>query len=223
MALILFGNGVADARGSIAGTVFARNRSGAYARNRTKPVNPNTTAQSQVRQNLSDLQNYFRSALTTAQQNGWKFYAEQSPTLNRLGQSIKLTAINQFIRTNSLRLLAALSILDDAPATNGVPFAPILGLTCDTTDGLQLATETPAQAANEVLALQISPPKPFTVNFFRTGFVQSVYNVGVLTLPITLKPDTDVAIGQRYFVNARFMDATGRVSNQFLSRVDCLA
>jgi hypothetical protein len=36
-------------RGSINGTVFAQNKSGAYARNRTVPVNPNTTNQQAVR------------------------------------------------------------------------------------------------------------------------------------------------------------------------------
>ncbi|GAI01350.1 unnamed protein product, partial [marine sediment metagenome] len=45
MALIKYGGGIVQISGSIAGTVFARNKMGNYARPRTKPVNPRTARQ----------------------------------------------------------------------------------------------------------------------------------------------------------------------------------
>ncbi|KKL73251.1 hypothetical protein LCGC14_2076760, partial [marine sediment metagenome] len=62
MAIITPGPTVAAISGSIGGTVYSRNRGGAYIRNRAIPVDPNTSFQINVRailaaqsQNWADL------------------------------------------------------------------------------------------------------------------------------------------------------------------------
>ena len=89
-ALILVGNGVSDIRGSIAGNVYSRNSSGAYIRNRTKPVNPNTGLQSRVRGMFSYVAQQWRR-LTEDQRNVWISFAPHFSRVNRLGQTIPLT------------------------------------------------------------------------------------------------------------------------------------
>jgi hypothetical protein len=49
MAKINFGQTVNDARGKLGGTVFSKNKSGAYTRRKVTPANPRTVAQSRVR------------------------------------------------------------------------------------------------------------------------------------------------------------------------------
>lgn len=49
MALVQFGGGILDARGSIGGQVFSKNRFGNYMRARITPVNPNSARQAVVR------------------------------------------------------------------------------------------------------------------------------------------------------------------------------
>ena len=86
MALVRFGNGVSELRGSIAGNVFSRGRSGAIVRNRTTPVNPNTQAQADFRYLFSQTAaNY--TTLTKQQQHNWDLYAQELAFWrNRLGE-----------------------------------------------------------------------------------------------------------------------------------------
>lgn len=86
MALVRYGNGVSELRGSIAGNVFSRGRAGAIVRNRTTPVNPNTQAQADFRYLFSQTAaNY--TTLTKSQQEAWTEYAQMLTFWrNRLGE-----------------------------------------------------------------------------------------------------------------------------------------
>ena len=99
-ALILFGGGVSELRGSIGGTTFSRNSSGAYARNRTKPVNPNTTSQSRVRTLFSAIAQMWRG-LSESDRLTWINLAPTFARVNRLGQTIPLTGFQFFQKCNS--------------------------------------------------------------------------------------------------------------------------
>lgn len=218
--LFLPGPAIAEARGSIGGTVFSRNRHGAYTRNRSVPVNPNTSRQAAVRLRVEQLQQAWREELTNAERSAWDDYADGSPVPNRLGQQTKLTGINTYIRTNSLYMQAGGTRIDAAPPTNGVAALPNITYTGDTTDGLQATVVDPAMATDDAMLFFVSPPKPFSVNFFGQGFSITKFTLSTQTLPFELKPNTDVAIGQRYFIEARAVFADGRPSQRFMQRVD---
>ena len=53
MAKILMTAIVADIRNKLNGSVFSKNRYGAYVRTKVTPVNPQSTAQQNTRNNLS--------------------------------------------------------------------------------------------------------------------------------------------------------------------------
>ena len=100
-ALVKMGGGIVGMSGSIAGNTFARNRSGNYVRARTKPVNPNTQAQQDIRTIMSVLSNHWSTVLTAPQRTGWATYAAAIAMKNRLGESIYLTGFNHFVRSNT--------------------------------------------------------------------------------------------------------------------------
>ena len=52
---------VADMRNKLNGSVFSRNRGGAYIRTKVTPINPQTAAQVQARSLLTSLSQGFRS------------------------------------------------------------------------------------------------------------------------------------------------------------------
>lgn len=110
MATILFGNGVADVRGSINGTVFSRNANGAYARNRTTPINPQTAAQVTQRGRLTSLSSAWRE-LTDAQRDTWTKATRSYPYTNRLGQTSYYTGPQLYNKLNLALLSAGLPTL----------------------------------------------------------------------------------------------------------------
>lgn len=223
MAIFTPGPAVAEVRGSVGGTTFSRNTHGAYMRFRAVPVNPNTARQSAARQTMETLQAYYRDTLTQTERNSWIDFAALTPRKNRLGFQGLNSAINMFIAINSIKLLAGEALVTTAPAVNGMAATPEFTLTGDTTNGLRITALSPALAAGDVLQWQISPPMPFSRKFFGSGFTSTVYTVGVAAPPYTLKAAAAVAIGQRYFVRARFVSAAGRIATPIQLSADVTA
>jgi len=131
MALVRFGGGITAMSGSIAGNTFARNRSGAYVRNRTKPVNPKSSLQNTARAIVSYVSEYWNEELTADQRSLWQSYANAVAMKNKLGETIKLSGFNHFVRTNAHRYRTGFAPLKAAPTT------------------LALAEQDPAAACSE--------------------------------------------------------------------------
>lgn len=117
MGLVRYGIGIAEISGSAGGMVFARNKSGAYIRNRTKPVNPNSFRQNFIRAAVSHLAETWHADLTAVERNLWEVYAAAVAMKNKLGETIHLSGFNHFIRTNSPQLMLTEAIKEAAPAT----------------------------------------------------------------------------------------------------------
>lgn len=117
MAIIITGGGVSQISGSVGGNTFSRNRSGAYVRNRSIPVNPNSSRQQTARANMSAAVIAWGQTLTEAQREAWRLYAASVPVKNRLGQNIYLTGQNMYVRTFTARALAGITAIAAAPTT----------------------------------------------------------------------------------------------------------
>lgn len=98
-ALVKFGGGVAGISGKIGGTVFARNKSGAYARNWVSPINPNTTKQQAERSTFASLVSTWKG-LTAANQTAWTDMAPQYPYQNRLGEQSEYSGQQLYMHLN---------------------------------------------------------------------------------------------------------------------------
>ena len=225
MAIFTAGPAVAEIRGSAGGTTFSRNRFGAYTRQRTTPVNPNSPAQVLARGRLSTLTVYWRDTLTQAQRDAWDAYADATTWKNALGQDIKLTGLNHFLRAGQLRLQAGEAIVATAPATPGIPAEETLWTpTADATGNtIDIAYTFSPNVDDQMWNFFASRPYAASKNFFAGPwrYVGSV--VGDSTTPPTSPasfnyPWTLVA-GQRVWVYARRADADNRVNEPFQATV----
>lgn len=99
MAKIKFGMMMTDARGKLGGQVFSKNRAGAYIRTKVTPSNPQTSAQAQVRSNLSTLSTGWNS-LTAAQIAQWNDSVGDWTSTDVFGDIKKPTGKNLYVKLN---------------------------------------------------------------------------------------------------------------------------
>jgi len=173
MAKLLFTAFLADARGKVNGTVFSKNRGGAYARTKVTPSNPQTSFQSTVRQRLAGLAAQFR-ALTASQILSWNVAVNDFPVSNIFGNTIHLTGLQLYVRLNANLEGIGAAQISDPPLPVGFSFldpeintlsnvALTLDLTAATVDEYYLIEATPS----------VSPGKFFVKNLYRViGNVQ---------------------------------------------------
>lgn len=115
MASILFGTSITDARGSQGGTVFSRNRNGAYTRIKTQPINPNTIPQQLRRGQFAATAASWRG-LSTKEQTTWVQNAPLYPYTNRVGVVSTYTGFQLFAKVNNqLRAVFANPLKEEVP------------------------------------------------------------------------------------------------------------
>jgi hypothetical protein len=163
-ALVQFGGGVSQIRGSINGTVFSRNRSGAIARGRTKPVNPVTQRQSEVRAAFGQASSSWGS-LTAADVADWEAYAALVTRINGLGETYTpkgrqiFMEISQNLQITGQTPRTKPSAFTDVPSmlgTGAVTLTDVADLiTVFTMAGVTIAT--PSGAIGSVI-FEASPP-----------------------------------------------------------------
>lgn len=100
MALIRYVEGQ-QRSGSIGATVYSHNRAGQYIRARSVPVNPSSVAQNAVRSAMLAAQAAWQGR-TDEQRAGWDAYAQAVSWVNRLGNAMKLTGQQHFLRCASI-------------------------------------------------------------------------------------------------------------------------
>jgi hypothetical protein len=231
MALIKLGGGIAQMSGSIGGTTFARNRYGAYARNRTVPTNPSSAAQNKIRGCAANLKAAWINDLTQSERNAWADYAANVSMVNRLGETINLSGYNQFCRTNAALLYQDKAIIEVAPSEFSVgeqdPTITVAGTASD--QKISVAFDNALGWANEVggyLLLQMGKPQNPTVNFFKGPWktIGTVDGAAVAaTSPASLDSAYLITAGQKLFLQARIMRADGRLSAPFRCEGTCTA
>lgn len=224
MALVKYGGGVLEVRGSIGGQTFSRNTYGNYIRSRTKPVNPQSTRQSEVRAILSQLMQSWANTLTETQRAAWNVYANNVPRLNKLGEAIKLTGINHYLRSNAPVLLAGLTRVDDAPTTFTLPGEdPLFDITADATaQEIDVTFDDTRDWLDEdggFMQVAVGAPQNASVNFFdgpwRIAGTIEGDSVAAPTSPATISVPYPIAADQKIFVKARIGRADGRLSDFF--------
>lgn len=171
MATVLYGNGVADLRGSINGNVFSRNGNGAYIRNRTTPTNPQTSKQIAVRSKLAYYSTAWRG-LTNAQREAWATAAPAFPYTNRLGQPSVYSGQQLFMKFNqqgSQIGITDLYVTPPSPAT--FPITTLGAVTTTLTNSVLTAFT--------VAFTQIGSASDFTFEIFVTpGLSAGISNPG---------------------------------------------
>jgi len=216
MALFLPGPVAAEIRGSIGGTTFTRNTFGAIMRQRVKPIDKGSTPQMAIRALMNQLQNFWRDTLTPAERSNWIAAAQGTVFNNKLGSAITISGANAYIRTNVIALLAGLARIDIAPAPPLKALFPtiVYGHKAVTFD-LEITSIDPVIAVGGALQIQISPTLSPTRNFWKGPWSTTAYYDSADVAPITIRAPAEMTDGTRLMIQARYLDAEGKLSESF--------
>lgn len=224
MALVKFGGGITQMSGSIAGNTFARNRYGNYVRTRTKPVNPNSTAQGVARSAVGLLVQRWRVTVTPTQRIAWQSYANAIAMKNKLGETTYLSGFNHYIRSNSYKAYTGEALIDTAPTVLALPekdptMSIVVGvatqqITVSFDDSLPWASE-----AGGLLIIYMGQPQNPTRNFFagpwKYGYRIEGESPGPRVSPGLITCPFAAVLGQKVWIYARIYRADGRISEAF--------
>lgn len=230
MALVKYGGGILDMRGSIGGQVHSRNRSGSYIRARTKPINPNTERQSRIRGLMSAVSKDWFDALTGSQRDDWFQYAANVPSKNKLGEVINLSGFNQYTKSNMAALNAALPAILDGPAIFTLPGedATSTATAAETTQLISLVFDDSRDWVDEddaAMIVQVGLPQNESIEFFNGPWrhAGTVPGDGTTapTTPAEITSPWNIVENQKLFVRTRIIRSDGRLSDWFQLSLIC--
>lgn len=171
MAKFSPGAAVGAISGAQGGIVFSHNRYGVYFRTRAIPTNPNTGYQQQVRGDLAACSQAW-GALTAAQQEAWRNWAQVNPITDALGQQQVTTGHIAFVRCNQV-LRQSSDTAIDVPPTSGAPAAlTSLSLTADIGAGDVALTTAPTPLGADLrlwvrAAVLTNPGRRYVSNLYK--------------------------------------------------------
>ena len=224
MALVKYGGGIVGMSGSIAGNTFARNRFGNYVRARTKPVNPNTAAQVNVRAALAYLTDRWSNTVTAVQRAAWNQYGSNVAMKNKLGETVYLTGFNHYIRSNSIRKAQVGLIIDAAPTVFELPAqdSTLSFTSSEATQVLTVAFDDTLDWIDEddawLFVFQGSSQnkqRNFFAGPWKFGDSEEGDAKAAPTSPLAVAAVFPFVEGQRTWIYARISRADGRLSEPF--------
>ena len=115
MAIIKMGALAQDVRGTLNGTVFSRNRGGAYVRSKVSPVQPLTDFNGMSRAIFGAISQRWSNTLTDAQRAGWEAFAAVHTFVNIFGDQIVLGGIAFYQAANRRIMQVGGDYVDTAP------------------------------------------------------------------------------------------------------------
>jgi len=169
MARVKYGEMIADLRGKINGTVHSKNRSGAYMRNKTSPVNPQTTFQSAVRNSFAQFAQGWRS-LTENQRTAWKSAVDAFSRTNVFGDNVKLTGANLYMSLNRVIDTISGTAITSPPIPAAVTAVDSLSVASAAGAGTMIATYSPAIPATQTVAVYATAPQSAGVSFVKNKY-----------------------------------------------------
>lgn len=226
MAKIKFGAIVTDARGKLDGIVFSKNQFGAYTRTKVTPVNPNSTRQTEVRNNLALNSKAWSNVLADAQRSGWKALAENNPVTDIFGNSQVLTGIALYGRVNNVLRNLLVTPLDTAPPNLDVTGLISMVATAGAgLSALDIAFADTPLPANHKLYIFATGNLPGGVSFFKPRLRFIGASVGVDVSPFDAGALWEAKFGELIEGNklgiavATVNEATGAVSTAIQSLI----
>jgi len=223
MAKVKFSALISEMRNKLNGSVFARNRGGAYLRNKVTPTNPQTIAQVQARSLLTSFSQSWRS-LTEEQRAAWSSVVNQWARTDVFGDVVQPSGSALYIRLNINISLAGGSVLNTPPTPIGADALTDLSFTANSVDNEIILTFAPASVpADHSMYIEATPQlSPGISN------ANSQYRY-IATLAEGAGTGADVyaeyvakfgglVTGQKMFIRAKFIRKnTGEVSQKLVA------
>lgn len=218
MAKVKFTAIVADMRNKLNGSVFARNRGGAYVRTKVTPLNPQTAAQVGARSLLTSLAQDFRS-LTQEEIAAWNSATTQWQTTDIFGDSVSPTGLALYVRLNANISNAGGTLLTTPPSPVGASALTSVTLTANAgSDQFELAYSPSTVPADHTMYIESTSMLSPGINNANSRFRFIMTMAAASLSPAdafasqTAKFGPLVA-GQKAFVRAKFINKlTGEVS-----------
>lgn len=218
MALLVLPEGQ-QRSGKQGGVVFSHNAGGPYVRNRAIPVNPNTDRQVAVRNAVRNLAIAWDQILTQALRDAWDVYAANVSWTNRLGQTITLTGLNHYIRSNTIRVSVGIPAINAAPVVFDLAAAEtaLVVTASEATQDLTINGDGTAPWVGEADAWQffyMGLPQNASRKFFGGPyrFLTATPGAGPPPFPVVIAASFPFAEGQRIWVRSRIARGDGRLS-----------
>lgn len=98
MAKVKYGSTVAQLSGSVGGVVYARNRGGAYIRNKTAPIQPNSGLQAGAKTVFAAAVNSWTNTLSASERAAWNGYASAVPYTDIFGDTRYYSGQQRYIQ-----------------------------------------------------------------------------------------------------------------------------
>ena len=149
---------LSDARASVGGATFSKNRGGNYIRAKVAPVQPRTVAQQDARASLALFSGQWKG-LTATQRAGWTGLAASITLKDSLGTSYNPTGNQLFVGNNRNLSDAVESAITTAPAS-APDYPEITPLTLAATAGtptMTIATALSAAPTGFVFLVRATP------------------------------------------------------------------
>ena len=218
MALVTLPGGE-QRSGKLGGIVFSHNKGGPYIRNRAIPTNPNTDRQVAVRVANGNLAIAWDVELSQAERDAWDVYAANVSWLNRLGQSITLTGLNHFIRSNVSRLISGIARVDAAPVIFDLAQSEgsLSATASEATQQLTVDGDAAGLWIGEALAWQfvyMGLPQNASRKFFKGPYrlISAIPGAGPPPWPAVINAAYPFAAGQHLWIRTRIARGDGRLS-----------
>lgn len=218
MAKVKFTAVVADMRNKLNGSVFARNRGGAYVRTKVTPLNPQSVRQVAARNLLTSLAQGFRS-LSQAQITAWNEAVTQWQTTDIFGDLVSPTGLALYVRLNSNISNGGGDLISTPPAPVGAAALTSLELTAAVTgDVFDINFDPATVPADHSLYIESTAMLSPGINNANSRFRYIAMASSTTTSPIdaggaqTAKFGALVA-GQKVYVRCKLINIiTGEVS-----------
>jgi hypothetical protein len=229
MAIFTPGPTVAAVSGSIGGTVFSRNKGGAYIRNRAIPLTVTSEKALKYKSVLALISQAW-AGVTAANRKAWEIYAQQNTVVNALGQSKALTAANHFVRLNTRLTVAGDAAILVPPVTAAPTGIVAVSFAVDTNpaeDTELVFTDTPL-AAGERLWIRGCKVSSAAINNVENLLTEVLITAKAATSPVDLSAALVTAFGALqagavYVLECRVFDTTtGLMSNRVFIRTTAI-
>jgi hypothetical protein len=218
MEKIKFTGVVAYMRNKLNGSVFSRNRGGAYVRTKVTPLNPQTAAQVGARSLLTNLAQAFRS-LTQDQITAWNNATNQWATTDIFGDAVNPTGLALYVRLNANIANAGGTAITTPPVPVGAEALESLSLTAAVTGTTFDIAFTPASVpAGHTMYVESTPMLSPGINNANSRFRFIDTHAAAAASPADMYSAQvakfgPLVAGQKVFVRAKFIrKSTGEMS-----------
>lgn len=238
---------LSSASGSVAGSTYSRNASGAYIRNRSTPTNPNTLAQQAARSSFGSASNVWRS-LTATQKQSFADQVANYPYIDALGQSKTYTPSQLCMTVNNrVKQMVGLTDIDGGgfvafpTITTMVPPVSIIfpedcGVVYDISLGVMTLTVGLADALTELpdgyeMIVDATPLKsdgfyrPKNSDYRVIGGIGSLFaspfttGVEITTPYLAAFPGSVITLGSNFYVRVTIIADNGMYSSSAYTKV----